>query len=347
MKNLAPVDPNVKIPDAVKALAAAAEQIHKDAYSTENAEAPPAEQAEKPDGELSAQSLAQPDQVSEPTAKADEPKTTQEVTRQVSEESWEHRYNSMKGRFDRAQQQLTQQAERIASLERTLAAMQSQPRSNETSSELRAERLITPEEEQDYGPDFLNVVGKKAKEELLPIVKKYEDEIAGLKQQLAGVGSYVAQDAQGRLMDTLDRTVPNWREQNVDPEFLNWLALPDPYSGAIRHEMLKAAWERHDAPRVAAFFKGFLAEEAAYRGPAGSEPPAKQAGKVSLETLAAPGRAKTAAASSAPAEKPIITSAQISKFYADVASGRYNGRDEEKLRFEKQIFEAQREGRIR
>ena len=339
MKNLAPVDPDVKIPNAVKALGAAADELHKQAYSAEASETP---QNEKPDGELSAQSLAQPDQISEPAAQSE----PQKVTPKVTDESWEHRYNSMKGRFDRAQQQLAQQAERVAALERTLAAMQAQPRTSETSSELRAERLITPEEEQDYGSDFLNVVGKKAKEELLPIVSKYEAEIAGLKAQLAGVGSYVAQDAQGRMMASLDSSVPNWREQNVNPEFLNWLSLPDPYSGTIRHEMLKAAWERHDAPRVAAFFTGFLSEEAAYR-PAGSEAPAKPAGRISLEDLAAPGRAKTAAASSAPAEKPTFTTAQISKFYADVAAGRYNGRDEEKARTEKQIFEAQRDGRIR
>lgn len=332
MKNRAPIDTDVKIPDAVKAMGAAADELHKAIYNPETVETPPAEEppAEAP---------------TEKPLTAEAPREESKVTPQVADEGWEHRYNSMKGRFDRAQQQITTQAERISALERMLASMQAQPQQAQ-SSEMKMERLITPEEEADYGPDFLNVVGKKAKEELLPIVKKYEDEITSLKNQLAGVGNYVAQDAQTRMTSTLDRDIPNWRDQNVNPEFLDWLALPDPYSGDIRHNMLKAAWERHDGPRVAAFFKGFLAEEAAYR-PASSETPAKPAGKVSLETFAAPGRAKTAAASSAPAEKPLITSAQISKFYADVANGRYNGRDEEKARFEKQIFEAQREGRIR
>lgn len=346
MKHFSPIDPDVKIPDAVKAAAAAAEQMHKDAYSSQTPEVDPAPSSEAPAGELAAKNLGQSDPAPEPAPKVEEPKTTPQVTQPISDESWEHRYNSMKGRFDRAQQQLTQQAERIDALERTLAAVQAQPRNIEPRSELAAERLITQEEEADYGPDLLNVVGKKAREELLPVFKKYEDEIAGLKAQLAGVGSYVAQDAQSRMMSSLDNAVPGWREQNVNPDFLQWLALPDPYSGDIRHNMLKAAWERHDGPRVAAFFKGFLSEEAAYR-PASSETPANTAGKVSLESLAAPGRAKTAAATSAPAEKPVITSANISKFYADVAAGRYNGRDEEKARFEKAIFEAQREGRIR
>jgi hypothetical protein len=341
-QNQLPNDPNVKIPDAVKAMGAAAEELHKQAYA---AEEPVAETQETPP-DVTSQT---PSEQKFSTATQSEPVATEEkpkVTAQVTDEAWEHRYNSMKGRFDRAQQQVASQAERIEALERTLAAMQAQPQTRQSASETYNERFVTPEEEADYGAEFLNVVGKKAKEELLPIVKKYEDEISSLKAQLAGVGNYVAQDAQSRMMNTLDRDVPSWRDQNVNPEFLQWLSLPDPYSGDIRHSMLKAAWERQDAPRVAAFFKGFLAEEAAYR-PATSETPAERAGKISLESLAAPGRAKTAAASSAPAEKPVITSAFIAKFYADAAAGRYAGRDEEKLRIEKQIFDAQREGRIR
>ena len=341
-RNLAPTDPSVKIPDAVRALGAAAEELHNQIYKTEPEAEPEVQATETPveENKLTEQPL---------TTKPPEAVTkAPEATPQVTEESYEHRYNSMKGRFDRAQQQLSAQSERISSLERMLASLQAQPQEHVSSNEMKAERLLTPEEEADYGPDFLGVVGKKAREELLPVFRKYEDEIASLKSQLKGVGNYVAQDAQSRMTETLDRNVPNWRDQNVNPEFLQWLALPDPYSGDIRHNMLKTAWERHDAPRVAAFFKGFLAEEAAFSPANSATAPAQQgAGKVSLESFAAPGRAKTAAATNAPAEKPIITSAQISKFYADAASGRYNGREEEKAKFEKMIFEAQREGRIR
>ena len=76
--------------------------------------------------------------------------------------------------------------------------------------------------------------------------------------------------------------------------------------------------------------------------PAPAQPPA---GKVPLEAFAAPGRAKTAAAT-APAEKPIITRAQIATFYADKAAGKYRGKEAEADRLERMIFEAQRDGRI-
>lgn len=112
--------------------------------------------------------------------------------------------------------------------------------------------------------------------------------------------------------------------------------------------MLKAAYAQGDARRVLAFFNGFLAEEAA-TSPAEAEPEVETArvSKVPLQNLAAPGRAKSAASNSAPAEKPIFTRAQIATFYADVAAGRYRGKDADKVKLETQIFEAQREGRIR
>jgi hypothetical protein len=135
---------------------------------------------------------------------------------------------------------------------------------------------------------------------------------------------------------------------NSNSDFLDWLRLPDPYSGAIRHDMLKAAYAQGDARRVLAFFNGFLAEEAVV-APAGQEPDVSvtKVPKVPLASLAAPGRAKTAASASAPAEKPIITRSQIAAFYADLAAGKYRGRDAEKNKAEAIIFEAQRDGRIR
>lgn len=341
------IDPNVSVPPAVKAAAAAAERLHKEVYAQPEEPDPteqPAEEAPKeevnPDLRMDATT---PAPVEQPAEEKVTPKVTDKVTDEVN---WEHRYNSMKGRFDRAQEQIASMSEQIASMQRAMATMraQSAPPVEIASDEPEVE--LTSEELYDYGDEFLSVVGKKARAEVRPLLKAYEQKIASLEARLAGVGDYVQQDSFSRMQSALDNSVPDWRKQNENPEFLAWLALPDPYSGDIRHNMLKAAWERRDAPRVAAFFKGFLAEEAA-TSPA-SPAPAPEAGKPSLEKFAAPGRAKTAASdSSAPAEKPIITTAQIAKFYADVAAGRYRGREEAKDKFDRAIFEAQREGRIR
>ena len=117
--------------------------------------------------------------------------------------------------------------------------------------------------------------------------------------------------------------------------------------------MLNTAFRAADAPRVIAFFKGFLNEEVATGQQPAPQPPASpqtRTAAVPLDTLAAPGRAKPATgadSTSAPADKPIITRAQIAAFYDQVRRGAYAGRDADKARDEAIIFAAQREGRTR
>lgn len=345
MTQLAKIDESVKIPDAVKASAARAEEAFKAQYQTENNGVQETQQ-EAPTAGTEAPLTKTAETPAQETASTADVKTKVE-----DDQSWEHRYKSMKGRYDRSEAQIRTLSEQISNLQNVIATLQTAPQnySQDDDADYSTSRLITPEEEKDYGSEFLSVVGKKAKEELTPEVAKLRREIAGLKQQLNGVGNYVAGNARERMENLMNEQLPNWKEVNVNSEFLNWLKLPDAYSGAIRHELLKAAYERNDAPRVLAFFKGFLAEEAATnpaeRGPDLPDGATVQP-KISLETLAAPGRAKTAAAS-APAEKPSFTRAMISKFYADSAAGRYRGKEAEKDRIERQIFEAEREGRIR
>jgi len=340
------IDPNVKIPNAIKATAARAEAAFKAAYNPEAEDADGVQETNEEattaeaEGEASSQPTNETKRPVESTSEQSSPKGEEE-------QSWEHRYKSMKGRYDRAENQLRQMSDQITSLQNVIATMQVTAPVGGSSNAFAAERLITAEEENDYGSEFLTVVGKKAKEELLPIVKGYETKIADLEERLKNVGGYVQQDARARMETMLDDRVPAWRDVNFDPNFISWLKLPDPYSGVIRHEMLKAAYERNDTPRVAAFFNGFLAEEAA-TDPAREETGRTQApAKKSLSEFAAPGRAKTAAASGAPAEKPVFTRAQIAKFYAESAAGKFRGKEAEKDRIEAQIFDAERAGRIR
>lgn len=347
-KSLPATDPNVKIPAAILASAARADQAYNSVYNPEPAEGP---EGQSQENEPAAPETPAPE-TPPVTAQGNEPPLAA-APKGDDEQSWEHRYKSMKGRYDRAEQQLRTMSDQIASLQNVIATMQvEQPAAQSAPAEMRAERLITPEEEADYGSEFLSVVGKRAKEELLPIVSQYEQKIAQLEAKLAGVGGYVQQDARQRMESTLREQVADIDNINRNPHFLAWLKLPDPYSGAIRHSLLKEAYDRNDAARVVAFFKGFLSEEAALdpapsAGPDQTQMAAPPPGKVPLEAFAAPGRAKTAAAANAPAEKPIFTRAQIAKFYAESAAGKFRGREAEKDRTEQQIFEAEREGRIR
>lgn len=335
------IDPNVKVPAAVKAAAARSESYYKASEEEPAKEGVDGSEAREPKTAEPAAEAKAPDQ-----GTIEPPATTPPVASQGNEDDWQHRYNSMKGRFDRAQSDLKAQGDRITYLEKMLATIQVQAPTKAPATTEEAPKLITSEMEEEWGKEFLEVVGKKAQEAYQPIVSTMERKIKELEQQLSKVGGHIAGDARGRMLNELDSKIPDWRKINENENFISWLQLPDTYSGAIRLQLLKEAFERNDSPRVAAFFQGFLAEEAAV-APAKGEPDRGQEkpGKVPLSSFAAPGRAKSAAAG-APAEKPVISRDQITRFYAQVAAGKFRGKEDEQSRFEKQIFEAQREGRI-
>jgi hypothetical protein len=326
--SLPTIDPNVKVPSAIRKQAEAANAAFHAANGTTPAPAEPAA----------------------PGATAEViPPVTSEVTlaAPAAPQDWEHAFKSMKGRYESSQTNIRNMSEQMASMQTQLVALQSaQP----AAPEMLASSLLTPEETNEYGAEFLSVVGKKALEQLSPEMAAVKKELARLQAKLDGDAVVSSANARNAMNTALDDQLPDWRQVNVAPEFHSWLQLPDPFSGAIRHSLLSAAYEQNNTPRVLAFFKGFLAHEAAL-APAtqGAAPDTSvvETGKIPLEAFAAPGRAKTSAAPGAPVEKPTFTAAQISKHYADSARGAYRGREVERDRIDAQIVEAGREGRIR
>lgn len=347
MQQQVPVDTNVRVPAAVLAAATRANEFYT----------APEDTSGKP--EASQTELDKTDVV-EPPAQQPEPQQARE--RAPPEDSWEHKYNSMKGRYDGAEKRVQTLARQIQNLESVVATLQASPPSQTQAQPQQPERkrLVTDEEVTEYGDGFLDVVGRKAREEISGELAELRANNARLEAQLTGVGNQVQMSARDRMFQNLSHEVPNWQDLNTDQKFLEWLELSDPYSGAIRKNMLLEAYARNDAFRVAVFFKGFLSEEAAL-APAGQQPDfdpvpthnRAQVRKIPLETFAAPGRARTAAASTgAPTEKPYFTRAQISKFYTDkaflVGKGQWVGQvEKDGAAFEQRMFAAERDGRIR
>jgi hypothetical protein len=336
-----PIDENLTIPESVRARAAAADALHKRVYNPD----PPAADPAEPVTAAPAEPVT-PQGNPEPAAAAPAEPAPAPASKPVDD--WEHKFNSMKGRFERSEAEKRRLNDRMSGLEQVIATMQTPPEP-EKPAELDAASLLTAAEREAYGDDFITTVGKVARQNVHPEVAQLKNELKNLQGQLKDVGATIGQTAKDRMHDYLTQHCPNWLEVNQKQEFMDWLALPDAYSGDIKHELLKRAYAANDGPRVLNFFKGFLAEEAALVPPTDTAPAAEVvAHKVPLESFAAPGRAKTAASPpGAPAEKPIFTRAFVSKFYTDCASGKYRGREEEKNRIDFQIVEAGREGRIR
>lgn len=272
-------------------------------------------------------------------------------------ESWRQRFLSEQGRTRKLREDLNSMGSRIDELQRLLAAVQtSTPASS--SSELKFESLITDEDREQWG-EVLPVIEKRAKELIAPLEAKLNGKIAELDGRLKHVGNAQVQDARSRMLEQLDNhSVVGgqqgdnfWRIMNDDDGpggFVEWLQYPDRYSGRRRNDLLKEAFDLNDASRVAAFFEDFLKEEGRVAPrtskPNGSAPPSPKPG---LERFAAPGRPRSAPPSPGPADKEIITTGDITRFYADKTAGRFRGREKEADAYEREIFAAQSEGRVR
>jgi hypothetical protein len=268
----------------------------------------------------------------------------------VLEESWEHKFKSAEGRRIKAENLNSQLAERLTAMENMVADMRANPPAPTTPVPTPAPtKLVTEAEQNEFGQEMLDVMGRRAQEIVSPEIAELRATVTALEQKLTGTASTVQRNARQEMLTALDTRMPEWRQINDLAEFKTWLALPDPYFGAIRHNALLSAYEQNDTPRVLNFFKGFVSELAAPTPAALTEviPPAPQPERPLLESLAAPGRARTPAATTPPVEKQIITTADVNAFYDAKRRGAYNGRETEFAQLEQELFLAQREGRVR
>ena len=327
------------LPEQLRRQMAEAEQIRADMVGKEpepQSDSPPSDEAP----------------VSPPPADGTPPQSQQPAE---EEQSWEQRYRSLQGRLETERRASQAMADRVNHMESLIASMQAQgatPPPEGAPPQKPKPKLVSEQEEADYGNELLTVVGKRAREEFAPEFEELAQRLQRLEGSVQGVGKIIDQNQTQTVYQGLDEHVPNWKMINKHDDFKAWLSQPDPFSGRRRQDMLKEAYDRHETGRVVAFFRGFLTEATGTppngSSPGNSAPPlanGKASEKPSLEEFAAPGRARSAP-QELPPDKPVYTSAFIAKFMADKRTGKYRGREADADAIERDIYQAQHEGRI-
>lgn len=276
-------------------------------------------------------------------------------------DTFEHKYKTLQGMYNSEKRSNIDLLGRVDALENMLANLQNLKGSSVEIVETPApadmgaavESLLTPEEIADYGPDMIDVVKRAATEAVSGQLAELRAENLQLKEVVGNTAQSIELDARGKLYSTLTTSVPNWKQVNTHPDFNEWLAQPDVYSGVPRKQMLTRAFELNDAARVAHFFKGFLTENAALQPAANTEEPlvdpdiqpAAQP-KVTLESLASPGLGASGGADNISETGQMWKESEIGKFYEDARKGLFKGRKEEYARIEQEIQAALSAGQI-
>lgn len=347
-------DPDVKVPPAVKAAAERANELSAQAKTAKEASVngPLAESAKTAVNVVTANfdpaNPNPPDPTAPPPPQAPQPQTP---------EDWEHQFRSLKGRYDREQEDKRRLSQQVVDMQRLMAQVTPITQQSEGSgvrfpvAPPPPGRKVSSKEIAEYGEELMDVVGRRAAEVYEPLLQQVVGELNQVKRQIGGVQNTVVYDARVKMYEDLAKEVPNWDAINNSPVFAQWLDQIDPVSRQTRRSFLNAAHNANVSGHVVDIFRGFLSDVAA-SSPANvvSQQPGNGAGyastpQVDLRQFAAPGRAKTGQ-TTVPSEKPIFNASDITQFYRDKTSGRYAGREAEADAIERSMIQAGNEGRI-
>lgn len=277
---------------------------------------------------------------SEEVQESDTREETEELVNQESEETAIQKYRTLQGMYNaevpRLHQQNRELQQRLSSMEQLMATMSAQP-----TKPANKEALVTQQDIDDYG-DSIEMMRKVAREEFSAYLNKIntiEKSITQVVPQVQTIAQQQRLSSEQQFWADLASAVPNFRQVNDNKQFQKWLLEVDPLTGIKRQTYLEDAQRSLDARRVSSFFITWLGQNSQKS----NKPTNSQ--RSQLEAQIAPGRSRSSSGNSVN-EPRTYTPQDISNFFSDVRMGKYKGKEQERDRIERDIFAAQKDGRI-
>lgn len=280
---------------------------------------------------------------------ANEPTAGEKSRKSEDNQTLAQKYKTLQGMYNaevpRLHQQNRELASRVQQMEQLLATLSASAANTSIPGQITQERLISDKDVEEYG-ESLEVMRKVSREEYLPMLQK----IASLEQIIQRLqGNVVPQvqelvqrqaaSTEQQFWAQLSSVVPNWKAINDDPDFQTWLLQVDPLTGISRQTILEDAQRNFDVVRITNFFRAWteISGQNTQRSNSASE----------LERQVSPGRSRGGTpGASLGGNSKTYTPNDIRSFFDAVRQGQYKGREQERDRIERDIFAAQREGRI-
>jgi chemotaxis protein histidine kinase CheA len=342
------------LPEQIRKQSEAVQELYKQLNASAEAssgEQTPAEEPPAEDVEATAEASSA-DENTETKNAAPSPAVEQKAgDEKVPEETVLQKYKTLQGMYNaevpRLHAQNKELNQRVQQMEQLLASLSAQ-QAAAPQTLAQVEKLVTDKDVEEYG-ESLDVMRKVSREELGSVASRIAQLENMLKQiqttvvpQVQNVAHKQAVSAEQSFWADLTKAVPNWREVNDNQDFQTWLLDVDPLTGISRQTYLEDAQRSLDANRVSNFFRTWLEIS-------GQATVAQNNGRAAvsseLEKQVTPGRSRNSGAPAGNKAK-VYTPSDITKFFNDVRSGKYRGREQERDRIERDIFAAQRENRI-
>jgi len=318
----------MSLPKAVREQEAKAEALYEEVYNqTQNAESEPTPEPEQ-QVDLDPTVDQEPEPVEAIEAQPElEPEPELETQQEPvgSHDEWEHRYKVLSGKYN---SEVPRLAADNRELKTTLKRLESELEVLKKNAVESSHSLLKPEEIEEYGEGFIDVVRRAAREE----IASKDREINELKVQIDALSNKTTKTVEIDFYEDLGRMVPEWVAINDDKNFHRWLDGIDELTGRQRQQLLSEAEAERDAKRVANFFNAFKKANKTWAATANK----------SLESQVVPEQSKQVPT---PPAKRIWTRAEINNFYADYRRGAID--DKRAVALEADIQAALIEGRVR
>lgn len=242
-----------------------------------------------------------------------------ELRKQVDQS--EQRFKTLQGMMSRTEQENQR-------LQMLLSQMSDQKQEREEKPEPKAADPGEGKDREEFGDDFVDMINRVIDRKLASLEKRL-----GKTEGLAEKSYESARTTQQERFDAaLTKRVPQWREIDTSPEFMDWLN-----SSQTRVAIVRDAMANYDATAIAEIFELYIQ----LTGTGQEQTPAPEPAKQKLEKKVAPSKGRTSS-SAAPTEDKQWTRSEIAQVFRD--RRRYPQKEFEKL--QKDIFKAQRENRV-
>ena len=296
-----------------------------------------------------------------------QPSETLEETKGKNKEL-QHKFDVLKGKYNAEVKSVKDDVERMREYNRQLLATQAAL--NDTIKELREhldkQKGGSPEpktpaavigedfdvskvlsqddmnhlEAEDLGGKTLQILTKLARAASgNGVSRQFEERLSQVSTKVDQFGQKIAENEQKTLNERLVEAIPDFWTVNEDPVWFKWL------DDTMRRQTLQSAFVNQDIDTVRRGVEAFKAETGWGSKKERQQQPA-QPQKPRLERHVEPSQDFVGT----PAENGggrVYTRGEVAKFYTDRTKGRWNGREDEFNKIDRDITLAQRDGRIR
>ena len=340
--------PDLNMPRQVREQIARANEISAAMLTPPSA--PPADPA------TDSPALAAPDQ-SAPAAQAPATTAAPQVAADKDGQAgdaifWRNNYLAMRGRLDasaaESRQAITTMTQQLTDMSAELARVKAETPRAAAPAPAPAQ-VLTDEDRNRFGDGVVDLVQRGAQAEVQRAVAEalapLRDENKALRDQLAAQGAQVQQvaataatTAADRFFAALTAARPDWEAVNARQAWIAHMGEVDPRTNVTYQAYVDDAAAKQDVGRMVALLNEF--------DPPALKPAAAQDTRPALSPTPRSVGAAALPTTRDDAAAPIVTRAEIARFYTDVAAGMYRNRPADKQAFENQINEALKTNRV-